>query len=76
MKNSLIPVLIVTTVLAVYVLLASLGVASGLVTVIFALSPFAVVWMVISVLKSKETTDRTFDEYFYDDADIRRNSGE
>ncbi|MFI5134615.1 MAG: hypothetical protein ACHQD9_02060 [Chitinophagales bacterium] len=74
MKNALIPVAIVTAVLIIYTVLASAARASGLVTIIFMFSPFLIVWMVISVLKSKETSDRTFDEYFYDDADIRRGS--
>jgi len=71
MKNSVTPVLIVTVILVVYALLAELGMAFQLVLITFLCSPFMVIWMVISVLKSKDTTHRTFDEYFYDDVDIK-----
>lgn len=32
------------------------------------------IWMVIAILKSPVTVERTFDEYFYQDEDKRRNS--
>ena len=41
------------------------------------LSPFVIVWMVIRILKDPYTTDKTFDEYFYQDRDdLRRNGKE
>ena len=71
MKKSITPVLIVTIILVVYTLLAELEMAPELVLIIFLCSPFIIIWMVISVLKSRDTSHRTFDEYFYDDADIK-----
>ena len=35
-------------------------------------SPFLVVWMVYRVLKDGVESTKTFDEYFYEDSDIRR----
>lgn len=41
------------------------------------LSLVATVWMVIRILKDPYSTDKTFDEYFYQDReDIRRNGNE
>lgn len=40
------------------------------------LATFAVtVWMVIRILKDPYTTDKTFDEYFYQDRDDIRRTG-
>jgi hypothetical protein len=33
------------------------------------------VWMVITILKDPHPSSRTFDEYFYEDSDVRRNTG-
>ena len=71
MRNSITPVLIVTVILVAYTLLSEFEIAPQLVMMIFLCSPFIIIWMVISVLKSKDTSNRTFDEYFYDDADIK-----
>ena len=41
------------------------------------LSMAATVWMVIRILKDPYSTDKTFDDYFYQDReDIRRNGKE
>ncbi len=44
---------------------------------LFLSSLIALVWMVIKILKDAYSTDKTFDEYFYQDrAALRRNDGE
>ena len=44
---------------------------------LFLSSMAATVWMVIRILKDPYSTDKTFDEYFYQDReDIRRNGKE
>jgi hypothetical protein len=37
----------------------------------FLLSPILVLWLVYIVLRYGEPSGRTFDEYFYDDVNIR-----
>lgn len=37
----------------------------------FLLSPLLVLWLVYTVLRFGEPSGRTFDEYFYDDVNIR-----
>ena len=76
MKNPETPVWIVTVILLVYTVLAVFGINADAVIIIFLFSPLLVIWMVLSVLKSKEQSTRTFDEYFYDDADIKRSGKE
>lgn len=44
-------------------------------TFIFGLflgSPFVIIWVVISILKDKQIPQKNFDEYFYQDEEIRR----
>jgi hypothetical protein len=38
----------------------------------FLCSPFVIVWVVISILKDKHEPQKTFEEYFYQEEDIRR----
>lgn len=38
---------------------------------LFILSPFLVIWMVYIVLRFGVASGRTFDEYYYDDVNIR-----
>ena len=38
---------------------------------LFILSPLLVIWMVYIVLRYGEASGRTFDEYYYDDVNIR-----
>lgn len=33
------------------------------------------VWMVLRILKDGEPSQRTFEDYFYDDSDYKRNNG-
>ncbi len=39
--------------------------------VLFMLSPLLVIWLVYTVLRYGEASGRTFDEYYYDDVNIR-----
>lgn len=57
--------------LLVYTAGASAGMPYGIVTFMFLLSPVLVLWLVYSVLRYGKPSGRTFDEYFYDDANIR-----
>lgn len=72
MKDPLQVVGLVTTILFIYAGMALMGGPEGLVLAIFLASPFLVIWMVIRVLKAKPVSEKTFDEYFYQDHSYRR----
>ena len=61
-----------TAILFVYTILAQFYPDSIVIVLIFAMSPFLITWMVYKVLKDGQPSTRTFDEYFYDDVDIKR----
>jgi hypothetical protein len=72
MKNIKFPIYFVTAVLFAYSILSQFYPDSIVIVMVFALSPFLITWMVYKVLKDGQPSARTFDEYFYDDIDIRR----
>ena len=76
MKNSLVPVAIVSVILIIYTFITVSGIALWLSYLVFGISPLLIIWMVIMVLKSDDASGRTFDEYFYDDADIKQSGPE
>ena len=68
------PIIIVTACLVFY---QSAGFLSFPVDTIIALyvgSPILLLWMVYKILKDGVPSQRSFDDYFYDDWDYRRNS--
>jgi membrane protein implicated in regulation of membrane protease activity len=71
LKNTRFALWFVTIFLLVYTVGASMGMSPTVVTVMFLLSPFLVLWLVYTVLRFGTPSGRTFDEYFYDDTDIR-----
>ena len=73
MKDPLHVVGLVTTILFLYAGMALLGGPEGLIVTVFLASPFLVIWMVVRVLKAKPASEKTFDEYFYQDHPYRRN---
>lgn len=72
MKNIRFPVYFTTLALLVYSILLLVAPGSVMVIVILLASPFLIVWMVIRVLKDGVESSRSFEEYFYDDVDIKR----
>lgn len=64
-----------TGILLIYVVFASLPVPFALVFGLFLIVSGLFVWMVITILKDPHPSTRTFDEYFYEDSDVRRNTG-
>ena len=40
---------------------------------LWACSPLVIGWVVIAVLRDKHAPDKTFDEYFYQDEEWKRN---
>lgn len=75
MSKMTISIIATTSCVLLYVILASLPTAFPLVFLLLLLSQCLLVWMVIRILKDNRPSTRTFDEYFYEDADIRRNTG-
>jgi hypothetical protein len=63
-----------TGILLVYVVFASLPVPFMLVFALFLIATAVFLWMVITILKDPRPSNRTFEEYFYEDSDIRRGS--
>ena len=63
---------VITLYLILYVVLIQFGAPYPLITAVFTLSPFLIIWMVFRVLRDPVSTSRTFDDYFYQDADIAR----
>lgn len=61
----------------IYVMSILFGLPLGWIFGLLLSSMVATVWMVIRILKDPYSTDKTFDEYFYQDRpDIRRNDKE
>ncbi len=71
LKNPNIVALAATAYLLIYVLIIALGLSNDLAFILFMLSPVLMIGLVYSVLRHGKASGRTFDEYFYDDADIR-----
>lgn len=59
-----------TIYLFVFILVVGLG-YGDLAMAMFLLSPLLVLWLVYTVLRFGQASGRTFDEYFYDDVNIR-----
>jgi hypothetical protein len=59
----------------IYLICMLLGFPSRSILALYGLSVFAYVWMVIRILKDPFSTDKTFDELFYQDRDDLRRSG-
>jgi hypothetical protein len=65
---------IVTGMLLIYIVAASLPMAFAIVFWLFLLTTGGLIWMVFTVLKdTTNLSGRTFDEYFYEDAEYRNN---
>jgi len=71
--SSIAAVGIATGYLLLYALSILFNFPFGFTEWLFFFSPFIVIGMVTIVLKEDYKSDRTFDEYFYEDKDIRRN---
>lgn len=70
LKNPTFAAIFSTAYLVVFAALVALG-YSDTAAAMFILSPLLVVWMTYIVLRYGEASGRTFDEYYYDDVNIR-----
>lgn len=70
LKNPNFAALFSTAYLVLFAALIALG-YEDIGVAMFLFSPLLVIWLVYIVLRYGEASGRTFDEYYYDDADIR-----
>ena len=61
------PVIAVTLLWLFYQLTPFLGIHHAVIIALFCIMPFALVWMVIRILKDGVPSGKTFDEQWYDD---------
>ena len=67
------PVTLVTAYLLFYLLAPYLGFNDGIVILMYLFAPVAVIWMVIKILRQGIPSRRSFEDYFYEDLDEKRN---
>jgi len=67
MENIKYPVLLATAFVLFFNLTPILGIPYAIIAVLFVLSPFVTLWMVYRVLKDAVPTEKTFDDYWYED---------
>lgn len=60
---------IVTTYLIIYQSAAFMGFSDNIVVAMCLASSFLLLWMMYKILKNGIPSERTFEEYFYDDYD-------
>ncbi len=70
LKNPTFAALFSTAYLIIFAILVALG-FSDVAAILFILSPLLVVWLAYIVLRYGEASGRTFDDYYYDDVNIR-----
>lgn len=74
MKKDAIAILLTTLVLITYCSLTVVeNVSYNLIGILFLALHILTVWMVIEILRQPYHTEKTFDEYFYQDKDMKRN---
>jgi hypothetical protein len=73
MEKIIWPIMVVTTFAFFYQLTPYMGFSDDAILSMFCFSPFPVLWLAYHLLKNGTASTRTFDEYFYDDIDYKRN---
>ena len=74
MKKIKWPIIVVTAYVFFYQLSPYFGISDRIIITMFAISPIAVMWMAYKILKNGIPSQRTFDEYFYEAPDYKRNN--
>lgn len=74
MKKIKWPIILVTAFAVCYQFTPYLGFSDKTIFILFMISPIAVLWMAYKILKDGVPSGRTFDDYFYDDLDYKRNN--
>jgi hypothetical protein len=73
MQKILWPVIIVTVFAFFYQVTPYIGFSDDAIMILFCFSPIPVLWLVYHVLKNGIASSRTFEEYFYEDLNYKRN---
>lgn len=68
------PIAIVTAYMVFYNATPMFGFSEDTIIAMYLAAPLILIWMVITILKDGIPSERTFEEYFYDDYDYRRNN--
>ena len=76
MKKIRFPIISVTLFMLIYNALPFLGASPDWVIALFIISPFPVIWMIYRILKDGTPSNKTWDDYFYEDHAYRRNGKE
>lgn len=76
MKKIALPLLSTSLLLLLFTVLCFFEANIDIIIAIFLLSPFVIIWMVCKVLQSGTPSGKTWDEYFYEDFDYRKNGTE
>ena len=72
MRNYLMPVLVVTGYLVIYLFAIRLDLHIRLILFMFSISPVLLLWMVYKVLTANVPISHTFDEKWYEDGEKRK----
>lgn len=74
MKKDVFAIAVVTAVLCIYCFLTTFEkVSFTFISFLFIALHFLLIWMVIRILKEPFKTEKTFDKYFYQDKEMKRN---
>ncbi len=69
------PIIFASVLVLAYTLASQLNIPYTLIFILFLLANAAFIWMVVKILKSGEPSDKSFDDYFYEDREDLRRSG-
>ena len=72
MKRHVFQITLTTSILVILTVGGLVGMNASLMLVVTFLGQVSLVFMVVSILKSPKKVDKTFDDYFYQDSDIKR----
>lgn len=76
MKRVTLITTIVTLYAVFYQLTPVLGFSEKVIYSMFMISPFLVGWMAYNIIRYGKPSERSFNDYFYDDWDYKRNGKE
>lgn len=70
------PIIFASSFWLFYQLSPYIGFSDNFIITMYILSPLVVLWMAYRILKDGAPSGRSFDEYFYDDIDYKRNKSD
>ncbi|MEP7108710.1 MAG: hypothetical protein ABI760_12025, partial [Ferruginibacter sp.] len=74
MQNIKLPVFIVSAYAFFYQFTPYIGFSDITIMAMFTISPVLVCWMAYKILKNGNPSQRSFEEYFYEDSNYKRNT--